>query len=632
MEIGGAALLMNFTCSCLSRLSNHFILTPRFGSRLKMPFFPAAHRYNHATNGTFLRRLKANHESKMWSSERGYNTIKGLNQSECHSLGDEQTSLGCAFQDPRTSFTHKPTFAPQNHQHLRPTPFRYDYGETHGQHGQPSPGDQQPLHPNYVSWPEQSARQEERWQGVIANNRQYEWNSARAEGNWDQRADSPQADTRSKTEAAKTEGYEEQYWTGGQQLYEQSQWHFRPPQPYQPSVRSSFDEYWLMQQLAAIEQQQFDVAKNVQPTQSSRFNPSAANFASPHAPRGLVAKAFEGQTYRINKANRYQAHHSRHPTANTRRFDTNSILTPAVQPVLSQAQGIAGAPSTWYVNPANGVKSQGAQIPKAARHNFQNNQSKNTTPLNEAGGVQLPFRRSQRLLNQRSTKNPTNFSLSPKRPEPKDIYLKVSREEPTTIHKPRPLLVVLDLNGTLLYRKNKGANFLPRPMVDRFLKYLLNNHKVMVWSSARPDNVKNMCKKLFDDAESPKLAGVWARDKLRLSPAQYNDKVQVYKQLSWIWDNAEMQRSSTTLDDFWSQANTVLIDDSVEKAASEPFNLIRVEDFEGTKEQMTTDVLGQVVQYLETLSSQRDVSAYIRQSPFSYDVSATPFDWTTVSS
>ena len=70
-----------------------------------------------------------------------------------------------------------------------------------------------------------------------------------------------------------------------------------------------------------------------------------------------------------------------------------------------------------------------------------------------------------------------------------------------------------------------------------------------------------------------------------------------------------------------------MIDDSVEKAASEPHNLIEIDEFEGRPEQMTVDVLGQVVRYLEVLRMERDVSAYMRTKPFVFDEGAPAFDW-----
>ena len=148
----------------------------------------------------------------------------------------------------------------------------------------------------------------------------------------------------------------------------------------------------------------------------------------------------------------------------------------------------------------------------------------------------------------------------------------------------------------------------------------------MVWSSATRKNVQGTCDKLFEKDQKDRLVAIWARDTLRLPAEAYNQKVQVYKQLSWVWRDIDVQTSSVSPDDEWDQDNTVLIDDSVEKAASEPHNLIKIDEFEGTDEEKEMDVLGQVVEYLEKLRMEENVSAYIRETSFVYDADKQ-FDW-----
>lgn len=207
------------------------------------------------------------------------------------------------------------------------------------------------------------------------------------------------------------------------------------------------------------------------------------------------------------------------------------------------------------------------------------------------------------------------------RPVPTPAYLHFATQDPQVLEISRPLLVILDLNGTLLFRKNFGGNnaFTARPHVYQFLEYLFSNHTVMVWSSSKPENVRKMCSDLFTPEQRSKLPAVWGRDTLRIPPHAYNQRVQVYKQLSWVWNDLAVQASNPVPGGVWTQANTVLIDDTIEKAAGEPYNLIELEEFEAKKEQMSTDVLGQVALYLNDLRSQRDVSAYMRLHPFVYD-------------
>ncbi|KAK5120068.1 hypothetical protein LTR85_006549 [Meristemomyces frigidus] len=227
-----------------------------------------------------------------------------------------------------------------------------------------------------------------------------------------------------------------------------------------------------------------------------------------------------------------------------------------------------------------------------------------------------------------SPKSASGKLLLLKRPVPTRAYLKQASQDPLTLDQPRPLLVVLDLNGTLLYRKQRGGStFVERPRLKEFLYYLLSHHRVMVWSSARPGNVEPMCAKLFTAEQRKNLVAVWGRDKLRLSTDHYNQKVQVYKQLSWIWSDHIIASSCAGSEREWSQENTVLIDDSVEKAASEPHNIIKIDEFEAKPEQMECDVLGHVVKYLDTLRWERDVSAFIRRKPFVYEEGAEDYDW-----
>jgi len=209
---------------------------------------------------------------------------------------------------------------------------------------------------------------------------------------------------------------------------------------------------------------------------------------------------------------------------------------------------------------------------------------------------------------------------------PSKAYLAQANNPPADSAVKRKLLVVLDLNGTLLHRKGRGAGFTARPRVNEFLHYLFTNHHILIWSSARPVNVEKMSKTVLNGKQYEQLIACWSRDKLRLPPDVYEMNVQVYKQLTWIWQDQEISFRNPDMADPWCQENTVLIDDSVEKAASEPYNLLALEEFEATKDQMASDVLGQVVQFIDRLAHQRNVSAYMRSSPFKFEASDT-FDW-----
>ncbi|KAK8220586.1 NLI interacting factor-like phosphatase-domain-containing protein [Phyllosticta capitalensis] len=202
----------------------------------------------------------------------------------------------------------------------------------------------------------------------------------------------------------------------------------------------------------------------------------------------------------------------------------------------------------------------------------------------------------------------------PPRPNPSPQYLAQSQRGSYRLTVPQHLLIVIDLNGTLLFRPKarQSSNFIQRPFTRPFISYLFANHTVMVWSSARPENVNRMCNGLFSPAERKQLKAEWARDMLGLSAKHYNEKVQVFKELSKVWEAADAQQwhPQHIHGERFDQRNTLLIDDSVEKAASEPYNLVEVDDFEAKEDQMSRDVLREVAGYLEDAKLQSDVSAW----------------------
>ena len=216
--------------------------------------------------------------------------------------------------------------------------------------------------------------------------------------------------------------------------------------------------------------------------------------------------------------------------------------------------------------------------------------------------------------------------ISSKPPTPTLKYVEQASRKLQSADKPQTLLIVLDINGTLVERIGRTTKFVSRPYLDMFRQYCLQNHRIMMWSSAMPKNVEGMCKKIFTPAEHVKLVAVWGRDKLNLKPHEYLEKVQVYKRLEGIWDDKSLQTSHP---DYakggrWSQANTILIDDSVAKAAAQPFNHIEVPEF--TKQEMRKErddkVLASVIEYLEQARMWLDVSSFIAKHRFQMGVSS----------
>lgn len=210
------------------------------------------------------------------------------------------------------------------------------------------------------------------------------------------------------------------------------------------------------------------------------------------------------------------------------------------------------------------------------------------------------------------------------------------------VTEPRKLLVVLDLNGTLLYRVKKQTpqSCKIRPGVTPLLDYLFENHVVMVYTSARAVNAKPIIENFMQPALRKRLAATWTREDLGLNQEQYDGKVQVYKKLEKIWNDRTIQ-SKAPEGTRWDQTNTVLIDDSREKAAAQPYNLVLVPEYTkqdnpessafsagqdsktGTKKKehskavagaikLQSDILKQLELKLEALKYQADASRLIR--------------------
>jgi hypothetical protein len=209
-------------------------------------------------------------------------------------------------------------------------------------------------------------------------------------------------------------------------------------------------------------------------------------------------------------------------------------------------------------------------------------------------------------------------------PEPTPEYMSNALRVPTTSDAQRPLLIVIDLNGTVLFRPNRlqPTKFVARPHAIEFMRYCIDNFHVVVWSSARSDNVRAMVRNanLLGPDLREKLLACWSRVDFGLTEEDFYKRVQCYKRLTKLWGDAIIQGKYPMSDGGggggrWDQSNTVLVDDSIEKARSEPYNCITLPEFQGNMDEEPT-VLPMVQEYLRQLSWQEDVSRLIRVAPF----------------
>lgn len=211
----------------------------------------------------------------------------------------------------------------------------------------------------------------------------------------------------------------------------------------------------------------------------------------------------------------------------------------------------------------------------------------------------------------------------------------------------RPLLIILDLNGTLIHRRLRKfpPKFSRRAGLDHFLAALIKNYKVMVWSSSQPPTVNAVCEQIFPGVMHDSLVAIWARDKFGLSPQQYKNKLQVYKELHKPWQDPDVQAGFPGNEDLknlsapslsnkgaqlrsmrsrsekvaklpaghrWDQTNTILIDDSKLKALSEPFNILEIPEYNGNPDIDESKLFAKVLHHLDICSRHDDVSKVLR--------------------
>ncbi|KAJ1965675.1 hypothetical protein IWQ62_002610 [Dispira parvispora] len=175
-----------------------------------------------------------------------------------------------------------------------------------------------------------------------------------------------------------------------------------------------------------------------------------------------------------------------------------------------------------------------------------------------------------------------------------------------------PLLVICDLNGTLLRRRKHSIT--PRPHLEEFMAFLLDNFHVMVWSSAIEQNVSRMIDRIFGQRRQ-QLVGVWDRRECRYVRSERSG-FRTEKELTRVWYKSAQLKATPKGGRFsrakdsgkpmegipaplrpvrsglrkceigkgkfisWKQMNTIIIDDSPDKVGEFTSNHIQVSDFE----------------------------------------------------
>jgi hypothetical protein len=309
------------------------------------------------------------------------------------------------------------------------------------------------------------------------------------------------------------------------------------------------------------------------------------------------------------------------------------MFTPS--PHLQQQQAVEVFPSGGTLSPSRAEES-------SQRQGFV------TGP---EGATSIPASALKGVENQYQNPHKPSSGKTYDTPFPSEKYLaQASSRQPRKLARSQPFLVVLGLNGTLLYRQNHRdpTDIIWRRDLKHFLNYLFKRYKVMIWSSAQPETVDMMSRIVFGK-KKPLLIAQWAGDKLSLPPAESTDKAQVYKSLDQIWadesiqakypkdkkrtwkikyrhdkndnnpGNGSKQDAGDETNQFiptlrWDQTNTVLIDDSILNATSHPYNMLQVPEFtkESASRERHADILKKALKRLTWLSKADDASCALK--------------------
>lgn len=180
-------------------------------------------------------------------------------------------------------------------------------------------------------------------------------------------------------------------------------------------------------------------------------------------------------------------------------------------------------------------------------------------------------------------------------PRPSSVYIDKCARSALTVKNGRQL-IILDLNGTLISTKTRNNS--RRPHLDCLKKYLFEQFDVMVYSSAMRHNVSRYVDNTFSGKQKTQLKGVLAREDMDMSKKDFASKLTTYKNLNLIW--------SGNLS--YDQSNTILIDDSKEKASYQPYNLLQLSTWNNSeKDSMLIALIG----VLDEIKKVENVSHYL---------------------
>ena len=193
-------------------------------------------------------------------------------------------------------------------------------------------------------------------------------------------------------------------------------------------------------------------------------------------------------------------------------------------------------------------------------------------------------------------------------------------------------LIVLDVNGFLLYRSRHvitgvqrngfdsiGNNLYDRPYVRQFLKWLqTRGFYVALWTSATAPVAESLRKHLFTGNIPAPLFCFSQKECISLPRSESTLGPVFSKPLSVVWDSDVAKQHG------FDKSNTIILDDSFEKQASNLANCIITRTFNASSAEAVSLSLkelgakGSLWAYLDGLARhQGDVQTYIKEKPYS---------------
>jgi hypothetical protein len=200
----------------------------------------------------------------------------------------------------------------------------------------------------------------------------------------------------------------------------------------------------------------------------------------------------------------------------------------------------------------------------------------------------------------------------------------------------KDILLIFDLNGTLLQRVktslekklvnenvynphydfqiSKSVQVFVRPHLQQMLQGFSKRIYIAVWTSAQIQNAKKLSDKLFPPQHQQLT---FLLDRTHCENAPMNVKSDnVVKNLDIVFKSKELSDEY-----FWTNKNTILIDDSPSKARKQPENLLTLPTFtvlDPTKDPQKDDYLLRLLKWTEMIPSDfDDIKLFIKQHPLS---------------